>query len=65
MWKDLETWASELTGPGVLVLPQPLLKQGGSKTDRTLLDFKESDRLGAIFERRSTAGPATTSRTTS
>jgi len=33
------------------VLPQPLLKAGGSKTDRTLLDFKESDRLGAIFER--------------
>ena len=50
MWNDLETWASELKGPGVLVLPQPLLKQGGSKTDRTLLDFKESDRLGAIFE---------------
>ena len=34
----------------MLVLPQPLLKPGGSKTDRTLVDFKESDRLGAIFE---------------
>ncbi|HWK27388.1 MAG TPA: alkaline phosphatase D family protein [Solirubrobacter sp.] len=49
-WRDLENWAKRLNGPGVLVLPQPLLKQGGSKTDRTLLDFKESDRLGAIFE---------------
>ena len=50
-WEDLEEWASTLHGPGVLVLPQPLLKSGGSKTDRTLVDFKESDRLGAIFER--------------
>jgi hypothetical protein len=50
-WDDLEAWANNLTGPGVLVLPQPLLKAGGSKTDRTLVDFKESDRLGAIFER--------------
>ena len=41
---------ANLRGPGVLVLPQPLLKAGGSKTDRTLVDFKESDRLGAIFE---------------
>ena len=31
------------SGPGVLVLPQPLLKEGGSPTDRTLVDFKESD----------------------
>ena len=44
-------WAAGLDGPGVLVLPQPLLKAGGSKTDRTLVDFKESDRLAAIFER--------------
>lgn len=50
-WRDLEEWARELTGPGVLILPQPLLKAGGSKTDRTLLDFKESDRIGAIFEK--------------
>ena len=50
-WDDLEAWAKNLKGPGVLVLPQPLLKAGGSKTDRTLVDFKESDRLGAIFER--------------
>lgn len=50
-WQDLEAWAENLTGPGVLVLPQPLLKAGGSKTDRTLVDFKESDRLGAVFER--------------
>jgi hypothetical protein len=50
-WLDLEKWARDLNGPGVLVLPQPMMKAGGSKTDRTLLDFKESDRLGAIFER--------------
>jgi hypothetical protein len=49
-WQGLEAWARSLEGPGVLVLPQPLLKAGGSKTDRTLVDFKESDRLGAIFE---------------
>ncbi len=35
-WDDLEAWAKNLKGPGVLVLPQPLLKAGGSKTDRTL-----------------------------
>jgi hypothetical protein len=50
-WEALEDWARNLKGPGVLVLPQPLLKAGGSKTDRTLVDFKESDRFGAIFER--------------
>ena len=50
-WDDLEAWAKNLKGPGVLVLPQPLLKAGGSKTDRTLVDFQESDRFGAIFER--------------
>ena len=50
-WKDLEAWAAGLDGPGVLVLPQPLLKAGGSKTDRTLVDFKQVDRLSAIFER--------------
>jgi len=50
-WQDLETWSRTLTGPGVLVLPQPLLKAGGSKTDRTLVDFDEdSARLGRIFE---------------
>ncbi len=50
-WDDLEAWAKNLKGPGVLVLPQPMMKAGGSKTDRTLVDFQESDRFGAIFER--------------
>ena len=50
-WDDLETWAKNLKGPGVLVLPQPMMKAGGSKTDRTLVDFQESDRFGGIFER--------------
>jgi hypothetical protein len=50
-WRDLEAWAAGLDGPGVLVLPQPLLKAGGSKTDRTLVDFKQADRLSAVFER--------------
>jgi hypothetical protein len=49
-WRDLEAWAAKLKGPGVLILPQPLLKAGGSKTDRTLVDFKEADRLAAVFE---------------
>jgi hypothetical protein len=50
-WRDLESWVAGLDGPGVLVLPQPLLKAGGSKTDRTLVDFQQADRLAAIFER--------------
>ena len=49
----------------MLVLPQPLLKNGGCKTDRTLLDFKESDRLGAIFEKALGWAGSTASRTTS
>jgi hypothetical protein len=49
-WDELETWARTLQGPGVLVLPQPLLKAGGSKTDRTLVDFEECGRLGRVFE---------------
>ena len=50
-WDDLEAWAKNLKGPGVLVLPQPMMKAGGSKTDRTLVDFQESDRFGGVFER--------------
>jgi hypothetical protein len=50
-WQDLERWARELKGPGLLVLPQPLLKLGGSKTDRTLLDFTgDVNRLATVFE---------------
>ena len=49
-WEDLEAWASKLHGPGVLVLPQPLLKAGGARPTARCVDFKESDRLGAIFE---------------
>jgi hypothetical protein len=49
-WDALEAWSAGLQGPGVLVLPQPLLKGGGSKTDRTLVDFEQSDRLGRVFE---------------
>jgi hypothetical protein len=35
----------------VLVLAQPLLKLGGSRTDATLTDFPDVDRLGRVFER--------------
>jgi hypothetical protein len=49
-WDALERWGRSLTGPGVLVLPQPLLKEGGSRFDLTLVDFKDSDRLGGVFE---------------
>lgn len=51
-WDALESWGRQLTGPGVLVLGQPLLKAGGSKTDRTILDFAaDADRLAGVFER--------------
>jgi hypothetical protein len=51
-WEALESWGKELVGPGVLVLGQPLLKAGGSKTDRTILDFgADTDRLARLFEK--------------
>jgi hypothetical protein len=50
-WAALDAWAESLRGPGVVVFPQPLFKRGGSKTDRTILDFPgDAERLGAIFE---------------
>ena len=49
-WQALKQWGRALRGPGVLVLPQPLLKEGGSPTDRTLVDFKDSAQLGEVFE---------------
>ena len=58
-------WADGLKGPGVLVLPQPLLKAGGSKTDRTLVDFKESDRLGGDLRARARRRHRRRRRTTS
>ncbi len=49
-WADLEAWAAALAGPGVLVLPQPMMKAGGSKTDRCYADFLDDyGRLGDLF----------------
>ena len=50
-WQELETWARELEGPGVLVLGQPLFDREGGKTDRSLASFsKDYGRLCAVFE---------------
>ncbi len=38
-WVDLETWFHGLTGPGVLVLAQPLYQARGGGSDRSLADF--------------------------
>ncbi len=65
-WQDLEDWAAGLDGPGVLVLPQPLLKAGGSQdrphaasTSRSPTGWRRSSNA------RSAARPPTASRTTS
>jgi hypothetical protein len=51
-WAELESWAEELQGPGVLVLAQPLFDREGGKTDRSLASFKKDyGRLCAVFDR--------------
>jgi hypothetical protein len=51
-WADLEAWADGLTGPGVLILGQPMFHHPGSKKDRTLPDFAtDYARLVALFDR--------------
>jgi hypothetical protein len=49
-WRALEEWVGDLRGPGLLVLSQPLFKQGGSRTDTTLTDFPDVERLAGVFE---------------
>lgn len=56
-WAELEDWAETLTGPGVLVLAQPLFDHEGGKTDRSLASFKSDfARLCAVFETSLTRG---------
>jgi hypothetical protein len=51
-WAELEEWAETLTGPGVLVLAQPLFDHEGGKTDRSLASFTgDFGRLCTVFER--------------
>jgi hypothetical protein len=49
-WDAMDAWVARLTGPGLLVLSQPLFKEGGSPTDTTLVDFPDITRLASVFE---------------
>jgi hypothetical protein len=50
-WDDLEQWARELRGPGVLVLGQPLFQPDGNWTDYSLSNYREDyGRLCAVIE---------------
>lgn len=50
-WDALERWVHGLAGPGLLVIAQPLLKEGGSRTDRTITDFADdANRLVDLLE---------------
>lgn len=40
-WHDLERWARELRGPGILVLGQPLFQKDGDWRDHSLSNFTE------------------------
>lgn len=49
-WKALREWAAGLTGPGLLIVSQPLFKPGGSRTDSTLVDYeREADWLSRLL----------------
>jgi hypothetical protein len=51
-WKALEAWQQELTGPGVLVLGQPLFQKDGDYKDHSLSNFREDyARLWRLIER--------------
>lgn len=58
-WKDLEAWGRALTGPGVLVLGQPIFQEEGKWTDHALSNFTDDyDRLWRVIE-ATTAGQGT------
>jgi len=49
--QDLEQWARELRGPGVLVLGQPLFQKDGDWRDHSLSNFAEDyGRLWSVIE---------------
>jgi len=51
-WNALEAWQQGLTGPGVLVLGQPLFQKDGDYKDHSLSNFKEDyARLWRVLER--------------
>ena len=51
-WKALENWQQGLTGPGVLVLGQPIFQKEGDSKDHSLSNFKKDyARLWRIIER--------------
>lgn len=51
-WQALEAWVDALTGPGVLVLGQPLFQREGDWKDHSLSNFAEDfGRLTALLER--------------
>ena len=50
-WMELVRWVSDLKGPGVLVLPQPLFQRAGGPTDYSLANFAgDYSRLCGVFE---------------
>jgi hypothetical protein len=50
-WQALTTWAEELSGPGVLVLGQPLFQREGDWKDHSLSNFSEDyGRLCGLLE---------------
>lgn len=51
-WNALEGWQQGLTGPGVLVLGQPLFQKEGDSKDHSLSNFKHDyARLWRVIER--------------
>jgi len=58
-WNALEAWQQGLTGPGVLVLGQPLFQKDGDYKDHSLSNFKEDyARLWRVLERSFTGDNA-------
>ncbi|MDR4518714.1 MAG: hypothetical protein MRK00_15200 [Nitrosomonas sp.] len=49
-FKQLLQWVNNLTCPGVLVIPQPLIAGKGSKIDKNLPDWKQYDQLITAFQ---------------
>ena len=50
-WQDLERWARSLTGPGILVLGQPIFQKDGDWRDHSLSNFIDDySRLWGIVE---------------
>ena len=58
-WRDLESWGNCLTGPGILVLSQPLLRSPGGAGDLNLSNYtNDYHRLWRVVERTSSGQTA-------